>query len=196
MFGYGSVLNAPNEPPAPPAPLVPGRPSPFASGLVFVLEEEVAERVFELVRGYLDEIVVGDPARFATDVGPVIDEDARAVLAKHAERMTKEAKLLKRLALPASLSEGTFFPPHVFAIESMGVPLPGETALIVVPIDPVVSIMSTKSSLGGSAGVVAWIVVALCTTTPVAATPPIVTVAPSTKSVPLIVIALAPPVLP
>jgi RHH-type proline utilization regulon transcriptional repressor/proline dehydrogenase/delta 1-pyrroline-5-carboxylate dehydrogenase len=35
--------------------------------------------------------------------------------------MTKEATLLKRLALPTSLTEGTFFPPHIFAIESMGV---------------------------------------------------------------------------
>ena len=33
--------------------------------------------------------------------------------------MTKEAKLLKKLALDPSLARGVFFPPHVFAIESM-----------------------------------------------------------------------------
>ena len=35
--------------------------------------------------------------------------------------MTKEATLLKKLPLDPALADGVFFPPHAFAIESMGV---------------------------------------------------------------------------
>jgi RHH-type proline utilization regulon transcriptional repressor/proline dehydrogenase/delta 1-pyrroline-5-carboxylate dehydrogenase len=69
----------------------------------------------------MDELKLGDPFDLATDIGPVIDEEARSALAAHAERMTKEARLLKRLPLDPSLAGGTYFPPHVFGIESMDV---------------------------------------------------------------------------
>ena len=38
--------------------------------------------------------MIGDPAELATDVGPVIGAAARARLARHVERMRREAKLL------------------------------------------------------------------------------------------------------
>jgi RHH-type proline utilization regulon transcriptional repressor/proline dehydrogenase/delta 1-pyrroline-5-carboxylate dehydrogenase len=64
---------------------------------------------------------LGDPFDLATDVGPLIDEEARANLMAHAERMTKAGRLLKKLALPDDpiLADGIFFPPHAFAIEAM-----------------------------------------------------------------------------
>ena len=40
-----------------------------------------------MLSGAMDELVVGDPALLSTDVGPVIDDDALALLAEHAERM-------------------------------------------------------------------------------------------------------------
>jgi RHH-type proline utilization regulon transcriptional repressor/proline dehydrogenase/delta 1-pyrroline-5-carboxylate dehydrogenase len=88
---------------------------------VLFLQEDVATRMLDQILGATDALRIGDPFDLATDIGPIIDEEAGATLAEHAMRMTKEAKLLKRLALPASLSEGTFFPPQIFAIESMAV---------------------------------------------------------------------------
>ena len=40
------------------------------------------------------ELRVGDPAYLATDIGPVIDADARDMLEKHAARMAREGKLI------------------------------------------------------------------------------------------------------
>jgi RHH-type proline utilization regulon transcriptional repressor/proline dehydrogenase/delta 1-pyrroline-5-carboxylate dehydrogenase len=87
---------------------------------VLFLQEDVADRMLDQILGAMDELKLGDPFDLATDVGPLIDEEARANLAAHAERMSKQAALLKQLPLDPALTNGVFFPPHVFAIESMG----------------------------------------------------------------------------
>jgi len=86
---------------------------------VLFLQEDIAEPMLEAILGAMDELTLGDPFDLATDIGPVIDEDARANLAAHAERMEKDSRLLKKLPLNRALDHGVFFPPHVFAIESM-----------------------------------------------------------------------------
>ena len=87
---------------------------------VLFLQEDVADTMLAQILGAMDELKLGDPFELATDIGPVIDEEARANLTAHAERMTKEATLLRKLPVDASLQRGVFFPPHAFAIESMG----------------------------------------------------------------------------
>jgi RHH-type proline utilization regulon transcriptional repressor/proline dehydrogenase/delta 1-pyrroline-5-carboxylate dehydrogenase len=69
----------------------------------------------------MDELKLGDPWELDTDIGPVIDEPSRQTLQAHATKMTSEAKLLRRLPLGPEHEHGTFFPPHVFEIESIGV---------------------------------------------------------------------------
>jgi RHH-type proline utilization regulon transcriptional repressor/proline dehydrogenase/delta 1-pyrroline-5-carboxylate dehydrogenase len=87
---------------------------------VLFVQEDVADRMLDQILGAMDELILGDPFELATDIGPLIDEEARANLSNHAERMTKEGKLLKKLPLPGSLAaDGIFFPPHVFAIQAM-----------------------------------------------------------------------------
>lgn len=88
---------------------------------VLFLQEDIADRMLDQILGATGELQLGDPLELATDIGPVIDEEARARLAEHAARMEKEATLLKRLDVDPGLSSGVFFPPHVFAIESMNV---------------------------------------------------------------------------
>jgi RHH-type proline utilization regulon transcriptional repressor/proline dehydrogenase/delta 1-pyrroline-5-carboxylate dehydrogenase len=87
---------------------------------VLFLQEDVADRMLDQILGAMDELKLGDPFDLATDVGPVIDEEARANLGAHAEKMIREATLLRALPLDSALKNGTFFAPHVFAIESMG----------------------------------------------------------------------------
>ena len=41
------------------------------------MQEEIADRVIELLIGHMDELCIGDPAMLATDVGPAIDAEAR-----------------------------------------------------------------------------------------------------------------------
>ncbi|MDB5436052.1 MAG: integrase, partial [Phenylobacterium sp.] len=45
------------------------------------LPHDTADALIEGLAGAMDALVVGDPADPRTDIGPVIDEDARAALA-------------------------------------------------------------------------------------------------------------------
>jgi RHH-type proline utilization regulon transcriptional repressor/proline dehydrogenase/delta 1-pyrroline-5-carboxylate dehydrogenase len=92
---------------------------------VLCLQDAIAARVERMLAGAMDELRVGDPGLLATDVGPVIDEQARERLAAHAERMQREARLIRRVPLDPELERGCFFAPQAFAIESID-QLPGE----------------------------------------------------------------------
>jgi len=87
---------------------------------VLFLQDDVADKMLELILGAMDEIKLGDPMRLDTDIGPVIDEEARANLEAHAARMARDAKLLRKLAVAPELVNGVFFAPHVFEIGSIG----------------------------------------------------------------------------
>jgi RHH-type proline utilization regulon transcriptional repressor/proline dehydrogenase/delta 1-pyrroline-5-carboxylate dehydrogenase len=86
---------------------------------VLFLQDDVADKMLEMVLGATDELRLGDPLDPSTDIGPVIDEASRQTLAEHAEKMTRNATLLKKLPLGPEHANGTFFPPHVFAIDSI-----------------------------------------------------------------------------
>ena len=88
---------------------------------VLFLQDEVADRMIEMLTGAMAEINVGDPSLLETDVGPVIDESARKTLQEHADRMAREAKLLYRVPLGAvlQLPRGVFFAPCAFEIDRL-----------------------------------------------------------------------------
>lgn len=86
---------------------------------ILFLQDDVAERTLTLLAGAMDELQIGDPGLLATDIGPVIDEDARKILVDHAERMKTEGKLIKSVTLGEAHANGCFFAPHAFEIDSL-----------------------------------------------------------------------------
>ncbi|HXD38386.1 MAG TPA: aldehyde dehydrogenase family protein, partial [Rhodanobacter sp.] len=83
---------------------------------------DIADKVIDMLAGAMAELKVGDPGLLSTDVGPVIDEDAKAILVAHAERMDKEAKKIAEAPMdPASTGHGTFFAPRAYEIPSLSV---------------------------------------------------------------------------
>ena len=86
---------------------------------VLVLQEEIAPRVMELLAGYMDELRVGNPAWLATDVGPVIDREALAVLEAHAVRVTAGGAWHHRAQLGADAGKGRFFAPLAVALPAL-----------------------------------------------------------------------------
>jgi RHH-type proline utilization regulon transcriptional repressor/proline dehydrogenase/delta 1-pyrroline-5-carboxylate dehydrogenase len=83
------------------------------------LQEEIADRTIRLLKGYMQQLVIGDPALLQTDVGPVIDEEALGILKDHARRMDSEGKLIHRCALEADTENGTFFAPMAVEIDGL-----------------------------------------------------------------------------
>jgi RHH-type proline utilization regulon transcriptional repressor/proline dehydrogenase/delta 1-pyrroline-5-carboxylate dehydrogenase len=83
------------------------------------VQTDIADRVLAMLAGAMRELVIGDPALLATDIGPVIDEAAREMLEQHAARMESEAKKIYQLDLPPDIANGIFFAPRAFEIDRL-----------------------------------------------------------------------------
>ena len=86
---------------------------------VLFVQEDVAKRVIDMLVGAAEELDLGDPFDYATDVGPVIDEAAQDMLDAHKARMYREAKVLADLRLPERCRYGTFVTPAIFEIDNI-----------------------------------------------------------------------------
>lgn len=85
---------------------------------VLFLQEEVADKIITMLKGAMAELTIGDPSLISTDVGPVIDENAKAQLLSHVEDMKTKGTLLFEVPLPSEL-KGSFFAPKLYAIPSL-----------------------------------------------------------------------------
>ena len=81
------------------------------------LPHDTADEIVETLLGAMDTLVLGDPADPFTDVGPIIDAEAKGNLDKHMDRMRAEANVLKQL--DASHLGGNFFGPAVVELSSL-----------------------------------------------------------------------------
>ena len=86
---------------------------------VLCLQEEIADAVLLMIKGAMHELTVGNPDRLDTDVGPVIDDDARASIERHVEQMTAGGHAMHREPLPAACAHGTFVPLTLVEIDSI-----------------------------------------------------------------------------
>ncbi len=85
---------------------------------ILYLPDESADLLIETLLGAMEELQIGDPADPRTDVGPVIDADARTALETHLARLRQEARILGRLEPGAALTNGSFFGPVIAEIPS------------------------------------------------------------------------------
>ncbi|ARU06042.1 trifunctional transcriptional regulator/proline dehydrogenase/L-glutamate gamma-semialdehyde dehydrogenase [Comamonas serinivorans] len=86
---------------------------------VLCLQDEVADRVLHMLRGAMAELTVGNPARLSTDVGPVIDAEARDTLEAHIAQMQRAGRQVQRLgrSAPDVPGRGTYVLPTLIEIE-------------------------------------------------------------------------------
>ena len=82
--------------------------------LLFV-QDDVADRIIEMIAGAARELKVGDPHDIATQIGPVIDAEAKARLDAHIARMMATARVHLAGDAPSS---GNFVAPHIFELAS------------------------------------------------------------------------------
>ncbi|WFU42071.1 bifunctional proline dehydrogenase/L-glutamate gamma-semialdehyde dehydrogenase PutA [Bradyrhizobium sp. CB82] len=83
--------------------------------LLFV-QEDVADRMIEMIAGAARQLKIGNPSDVATHIGPVIDREAKQRLDAHIARMKTEA----RLHFAGSAPEGCFVAPHIFELADAG----------------------------------------------------------------------------
>ena len=80
---------------------------------VLCLQEDTAEPILRLLRGWMDELAIGDPALLATDVGPVIDTDARAQLLTY----VRSRRVLHQCRLEQRHARGLFVAPTLVELD-------------------------------------------------------------------------------
>ncbi len=79
------------------------------------VHEGIADHVIDMIKGAAQELVVGDTADLATDVGPLIDADAFEGIQREVQRLHAQAKaLLPAAATAAALPN--LMPPQMFEI--------------------------------------------------------------------------------
>ncbi|WP_116363942.1 bifunctional proline dehydrogenase/L-glutamate gamma-semialdehyde dehydrogenase PutA [Parahaliea mediterranea] len=85
---------------------------------VLFLQEDIADKVIDMIIGAMRELAIGDPAWLSTDIGPVIDAKALARLREHVDYLDGTGRLLHVCDAPAG--EGhTFFAPRLYEISNL-----------------------------------------------------------------------------
>lgn len=86
---------------------------------VLCVQNDIADRIIDLLQGAMAELKTGNPCLHSTDVGPVIDAEAQKGLTGYIEQMKGHARLLAQTPLHADAHQGTFVPPTAFEIDSI-----------------------------------------------------------------------------
>ncbi len=87
---------------------------------VLCVQEDAADRVVQMLKGAMAEYRVGAPERLHTDIGPVIDEEAKGNIDKHIQTMRdKGRKVFQSARVDAEeIKRGTFVVPTLIELDS------------------------------------------------------------------------------
>jgi RHH-type proline utilization regulon transcriptional repressor/proline dehydrogenase/delta 1-pyrroline-5-carboxylate dehydrogenase len=83
---------------------------------VLYVQEDIADKQIEMIAGAVKELKVGDPAWLSTDVGPVIDAEAKQALDAHVATLSKSARKLAEAPMGPETEKGTFVRPVAYEI--------------------------------------------------------------------------------
>ncbi|MCX2684711.1 trifunctional transcriptional regulator/proline dehydrogenase/L-glutamate gamma-semialdehyde dehydrogenase [Pseudomonas sp. DCB_AW] len=86
---------------------------------VLCVQEDVADRVLEMLKGAMAEYHVGNPERLSVDIGPVIDGGARQMIENHISRLRSQGcRVYHGSRLDRDCQHGTFVQPTVIELDS------------------------------------------------------------------------------
>ncbi len=90
---------------------------------VLCLQDDVAEHTLTMLRGAMAECRMGNPGRLTTDIGPVIDAEAKANIEAHIQAMQAKGHKVFQAAQPIPEDQrewrsGTFIPPTLIELNS------------------------------------------------------------------------------
>ncbi len=80
------------------------------------VQEDVADGMLEMLFGAMDELQIGDPWQQSTDVGPVIDRQAKDAISQYINEAAGEGRLLKQLE---ARDGGHFVAPAVLSVSGI-----------------------------------------------------------------------------
>ena len=86
---------------------------------VLLVQEEIESSLLEMLEGAAHEVRIGQTWNPATDVGPVIDEEARATIVAHCEALDAKGRRLFQVPLPDEAARGIYVSPAAYRLEAI-----------------------------------------------------------------------------
>jgi len=88
------------------------------------VQDDVAERTLRMLRGAMEQYVLGDPQHLSSDIGPVIDADAALRITGHIAAMDQAGHPVWQLAAAAAFAQaqravGCFIPPTLIELDDV-----------------------------------------------------------------------------
>lgn len=80
------------------------------------VQEDIAVQLKEMLFGAMDELLIGNPWQLSSDLGPVIDANAKNKIDTHCALFAAKGKLLKQLKVP---NQGHFAAPSVIEVSGI-----------------------------------------------------------------------------
>ena len=80
------------------------------------VQDDIADKLLTMLKGAMNTLTLGDPWDLSTDIGPVIDADARSGINAHITQAAGEGRVLHQLAVPGM---GEFVAPTIIALDSI-----------------------------------------------------------------------------
>ncbi|WP_089173650.1 bifunctional proline dehydrogenase/L-glutamate gamma-semialdehyde dehydrogenase PutA [Bosea sp. AS-1] len=85
---------------------------------LLVVQDDVADKMIEMIEGATKELKLGDPRLLDTHIGPVIDAAARQRLDAHVAAMRQQGRITWAGQVPEL--GGTFVAPHIVKLDRVG----------------------------------------------------------------------------
>ena len=88
---------------------------------ILCVQEDVADKMLAIIKGAMDELVIGKPVQLTTDVGPVIDAEAQQNLQSHINKMKGVAKSYHEVKAASDVdpAKSTFVLPILFELNNL-----------------------------------------------------------------------------
>ena len=84
---------------------------------ILCLQEDIADRTLAMLKGAMQELIIGHPDRLSVDIGPIITAEAKTGILAHVAAMRTNGRAIHDVALPTTLRHGNFVAPTIIEIE-------------------------------------------------------------------------------
>jgi RHH-type transcriptional regulator, proline utilization regulon repressor / proline dehydrogenase / delta 1-pyrroline-5-carboxylate dehydrogenase len=86
---------------------------------VICVQDEVADKLITMLRQSMAELMVGNPDRLSTDIGPLISSEARDTIRRHIDDMRNKRRPIHTVELAPETRWGTFQSPTIIELASL-----------------------------------------------------------------------------
>ncbi|MBO68565.1 MAG: bifunctional proline dehydrogenase/L-glutamate gamma-semialdehyde dehydrogenase [Acidiferrobacteraceae bacterium] len=86
---------------------------------VLYLQEDIAHKAIEMIKGAMNELRIGDPGKPDTDIGPIISKEAADSLQRYIDQLAFKGQLIHQAPVTDETSKGSFVAPCMLSIQSL-----------------------------------------------------------------------------